>query len=281
MYFKTITPIKIYVTEEKEKLKKKIRQNQKKPSLVVIQVDSMQASNAYVKSKRRDAEELDIEFELVRIDSDECSQEEFENILKCYNAKKNVNGIIIQLPIPEMYDVTKLQNCISPEKDVDGFRKDSLFYPCTPKGIVDWLEYNNYNFSGKDAVVVGRSKIVGKPLVQMLIDKGATVTCCNSKTKRMKNKTRNADLVITAIGQSKFFDQSYFTRKTMIVDVGINRDENNEICGDIDRENCMKCFGEEDLYITAVPGGVGLLTRISLMKNTFKAFKIQQGVEEQ
>lgn len=281
MDFNKIIPIKTYVVAEKEKIKTYVKTLSRTPCLAVVQVDSVQASNSYVKSKRRDAEELGIKFEHIKIDSNECSQKNFESVLQELNCNEDINGIIIQLPIPEKYNLFRLQKLISPEKDIDGFRRDSLFYPCTPKGIIDWLKYNNYSFAGKNAVVIGRSKIVGKPLVNMLIDEGATVTCCNSKTKNLKKKTKDADLVATAIGKAKFFDGSYFSEDTLVVDVGINRDENNELCGDVNREKCVKEFNEEELYITAVPGGVGLLTRITLMKNTIEAFSIQSNLTKE
>lgn len=164
-----------------------------------------------------------------------------------------------------------LQQFISPEKDVDGFRKDSLYNPCTPQGIIDWLEVNDIDLRGKLVTVLGRSDIVGKPLVNMLIDKGATVISCNSKTQKyhMENFMKMSDIVISAIGKPKKFDSSYFGIDTIIIDVGINRDENGKLCGDIDQKDVEDYFGN-CCYVTPVPGGVGLLTRVTLLKNVMK-----------
>lgn len=276
---------KEYVEIKKEELKKKINTYEKAPTLCVLQIGNDAASNTYVKGKQKDCNECGIVFhhEVYR-NYEGYSQEDMVKIVDILNECKSIDGIIIQLPIPDKYDVEELQKHISPEKDVDGFRKDSCFAPCTPKGIIDWLDYNNYNFEGKDAVVVGRSKIVGKPLVNMLIDKGATVTCCNSKTKNLKNKTMMADLVISAIGKPKFFDDLYFSSGTVVVDVGINRDENGRLCGDVDKEQIDNTHflggikGEDLIYVTPVPGSVGLLTRLALIENTVKAYEMNNAL---
>lgn len=183
----------------------------------------------------------------------------------------SVDGVILQLPIPKRYKLDRLQKAIYLDKDVDGFRIGSDFTPCTPKGIMDWLDYNNYELEGKNVVVIGRSKIVGKPLVNLLIDRGATVTCCNSKTKDLRKHTCNADVVISAIGKAKFLDSSYFTNTELVIDVGINRDENGKLCGDIDYQEVTTNL--ENIYVTPVPGGVGKLTVLSLIENTIDAYK--------
>lgn len=274
-----IVSCKDYVAIQKTEMKAFIEKLQTKPCLAVVQVDSVVASNTYVKGKKNDSMELGISFVHVPIDSENCSQNDFECMLTDLNNTQSINGIIIQLPISDKYNLDRLQRCISPEKDVDGFRKDSYFQPCTPKGIVDWLKYNNYNFVGKNAVVIGRSKIVGKPLVNMLIDEGATVTCCNSKTEDLWLHTKRAELIISAIGVSKFFDSSYFSYlNDFIVDVGMNQDENYKLCGDVNREDIFEGFGN-GIYVTPVPGGVGLLTRLALMENVMSAYKIQNRIE--
>lgn len=259
---------KEYVEDVKEKLKREIENFNNKPHLAVIQIGNNSASNSYIKGKKKDCEEVGIKLEHVHItDVNDFSQEDLEILIDSLNHDDNVNGIIVQLPIPKKYDTKKIQNKIVPEKDVDGFRRDSLFIPCTPKGIMDWLEYNNINLVGKDVVVIGRSDIVGKPLVNLMIEKGATITCCNSKTKNLKYYTRNADVVISAIGKAKYFDSKYFKRKQLIIDVGINRDENGKLCGDVDGQYIY------DSYVTPVPCGVGLLTRISLVQNVVEAYR--------
>lgn len=269
-----IVSCKDYVEIKKKELKEEIRHFNIKPVLAVIQIDNDQASNSYIKGKQKDCDEIGIEMRHVNIYSNVAGQKEVECIIKDI-AKSDADGIIIQLPIPDKYDLERLQHLIPPEKDVDGFRRDSCFKPCTTKGIVDWMEYNNFEFKGKDCCVLGRSKIVGLPLTNMLIEKGATVTCCNSTTPSTEYYTRNADYVFSAIGIPHYFDYSdFFEYCELIVDIGINRIKDNKLCGDI---NC--CSFEEYLsgtYVTPVPGGVGLLTRLTLMQNTLNAYKIQK-----
>lgn len=269
-----IVSCKDYVEIKKKKLKEEIQHFNRKPVLAVIQIDNDQASNSYIKGKQKDCDEIGIEMRHVNIYSNVAGQKEVECIIKDI-ANSDADGIIIQLPIPDKYDLNQLQNLIPPEKDVDGFRRDSYFKPCTPRGIIDWMEYNNFEFKGKDCCVLGRSKIVGLPLTNMLIEKGATVTCCNSTTPSTEYYTRNADYVFSAIGIPHYFDYSdFFEYCELIVDIGINRIKDNKLCGDI---NC--CSFEEYLsgtYVTPVPGGVGLLTRTSLMQNVVDAYKIQK-----
>lgn len=269
-----IVSCKDYVEIKKKELKEEIRHFNRKPVLAVIQIDNDQASNSYIKGKQKDCDEVGIEMRHVNIYSNTTEQKEVECVITDI-AKSDADGIIIQLPIPDKYDLERLQQLIPPEKDVDGFRRDSCFKSCTPKGIVDWMEYNNFEFKGKDCCVLGRSKIVGLPLTNMLIEKGATVTCCNSTTPSTEYYTRNADYVFSAIGIPHYFDFSdFFEYCELIVDIGINRIKDNKLCGDI---NC--CLFEEYLsgtYVTPVPGGVGLLTRLALMQNTLNAYKIQK-----
>lgn len=269
-----IVSCKDYVEIKKKELKEEIRHFNRKPVLAVIQIDNDQASNSYIKGKQKDCDEIGIEMRHVNIHSNIAEQKEVEGIIKVI-VNSDADGIIIQLPIPDKYDLDRLQHLIPPEKDVDGFRRDSCFKPCTPKGIIDWMEYNNFEFKGKGCCVLGRSKIVGLPLTNMLIEKGATVTCCNSTTPSTEYYTRNADYVFSAIGIPHYFDYSdFFEYCELIVDIGINRIKDNKLCGDI---NC--CSFEEYLsgtYVTPVPGGVGLLTRLALMQNTLNAYKIQK-----
>lgn len=260
---------KDYVEEKKNKLRNKVNFMQKKPCLCVVQIGTDAASCSYVKGKAKDCGDIGIKFLHMHIeDIENTSEEDMEDLLKELNASDDIDGIIVQLPIPEKYNVEKLQNCINPWKDVDGFRRDSVFDPCTPKGIMDWIGYNGYNLEGKTVTVIGRSKIVGKPLVNMMIDAGATVTCCNSKTKVLTNHTMTADVVISAIGKAKFLKSYLFGHPDLIVDVGINR-ENGKLCGDVDYESVSAAL--PNTYVTPVPGGVGLLTRLALMENVVKA----------
>lgn len=268
---------KEYAEKRKQELKEKVSTFERRPVLAVIQINSNPASNSYIAGKKRDCEEVGIDCLHIIIDSEKYSQEDLETTIKDLNNSQRYDGIIIQLPIPDKYDVEKLQQCISPEKDVDGFRRDSCFEPCTPKGIMDWLNYNDYNLEGKNAVVIGRSKIVGKPLVNMLIDKGATVTCCNSKTREIRYFMYGADIVISAVGKPKLLNSMHFNNPQIIVDVGINRDEEGKICGDVDRDDVN--FYNSSTYITPVPKGVGLLTRLALLENLLKAYMLTKCVE--
>lgn len=269
-----IVSCKDYVEIKKKELKEEIQSFDKKPVLAVIQIDNDQASNSYIKGKQKDCDEVGIKMRHVNIYSNAAEQKEVESIIKDI-AISDANGVIIQLPIPDKYNLKRLQNLIPPGKDVDGFRRDSYFKPCTPKGIIDWMEYNNFEFKGKDCCVLGRSKIVGLPLTNTLIEKGATVTCCNSTTPRIEDYTRYADYVFSAIGIPNYFDFSDFENFCeLVVDIGINRDKDNKLCGDVDNIYFDKYL--KNTYITPVPGGVGLLTRISLMQNVVDAYKVQK-----
>ena len=269
-----IVSCKDYVEIKKKELEEEIKNLDKKPVLAVIQIDNDQASNSYIKGKQKDCDEVGIEMHHVNIYSNTTEQKEVECVITDI-AKSDPDGIIIQLPIPDKYNLERLQHLIPPEKDVDGFRKDSCFKPCTPKGIIDWMEYNNFEFKGKDCCVLGRSKIVGLPLTNMLIEKGATVTCCNSTTPSTWYYTRNADYAFSAVGVPNYFDFSDFQDFCeLVVDIGINRDENEKLCGDVNNAGFESSLN--DTYVTPVPGGVGLLTRLALMQNTLNAYKIQK-----
>ena len=274
-----IITCKQYVAIAKDRIKKEVSSFTEKPELVVLQIDHNPASDTYISGKEKDCNEVGIDFIKFNFDSSKDSQNKIVEIIQAANNDKYVNGILLQVPIPEKYDLKYLQSLISSEKDVDGFKRDSLFDPCTPKGIMDWINHNCIDLVGKNIVVVGRSEIVGKPLVKMLIDKGATVTSCNSHTKDIEDFTHNADIVITAIGKPKYFTAEYFGMSTdLIIDVGINRDENSKLCGDVNAEQTLMVYPQ--IYITPVPGGVGLLTRTALLDNVVKAYKMQNKIEE-
>ena len=258
---------KEYVDIKKKELKEKISKLENKPRLCVIQVGDNPASTSYINGKKKDCAEVGIECEHIKLPED-ITQRTLEAHIKLQAALLCNSGIIVQLPLPKHIDAERIEKLIPKEKDVDGFRVDSSFNPCTPQGIIDWLKYNNYDFVGKYIVVLGRSKIVGKPLVNMLIDEGATVTCCNSHTTFAWEMTKDADVVISAIGKPKYINRKYFTNQTVVVDVGINRDENGKLCGDVDVDKLSEL---DNVYVTPVPGGVGLLTRYTLLENTYKA----------
>lgn len=261
---------KDYARFVKNKLKTKIKGMEEKPVLAIIQVGDNQASNSYVKGKIKDCEEVGIRCIVSKLDK---AIEEHELLYHIELTTCVADGIIVQLPLPKHINVEHVKNAIPKEKDVDGFRQDSKFDCCTPKGIIDWLYFNGYDVCGKNVVVLGRSEIVGKPLVNMLIDRGATVTCCNSHTDygyEMQIINNDADVIVSAIGKAKFLDwEDIGSDCEIIVDVGINRDDAGKLCGDVNRESVEKL--RPDTYVTPVPGGVGLLTRVSLLKNVVEA----------
>lgn len=259
-----------YYRQKKEILISQVKVFETQPTLVVIQIDNDKSSNSYIKGKKRDCEEIGIKFVHFRLNSKEYSQEDLCNTLTALSNDEQVHGIIVQLPIPDKYNFNKLLEHVTTGKDVDGFRRDSLFSPCTPKGIIDWLEYNQYDFVGKNVTVLGRSKIVGKPLVNMLIDKGATVVCCNSHTLCIDKYTLNSDLVISAIGKARLLGCE-LPSNAIVIDVGINYDTDGKLCGDVNDEYVKKHIS--NTYVTPVPKGVGLLTRISLLENVIMAYK--------
>ena len=261
---------KDYAQFVKNKLKTKIKGMEKKPVLAIIQVGDNQASNSYVKGKIKDCEEVGIRCIVSKLDK---AIEEHELLYHIELTTCVADGIIVQLPLPKHINVEHVKNAIPKEKDVDGFRQDSKFDCCTPKGIIDWLYFNGYDVCGKNVVVLGRSEIVGKPLVNMLIDRGATVICCNSHTDygyETQITNNDADVIVSAIGKAKFLDWADIGSDCeIVVDVGINRDDAGKLCGDVNRESVEKL--RPDTYVTPVPGGVGLLTRVSLLKNVVEA----------
>lgn len=266
------TSCKEYAQIRKKQLKEIVESNSfSNFSLTVVQIDNDAASSSYIKGKQRDCEEIGIDFRHIQIHSDKVSQSDLEDLLS-YECNGSESGVILQLPIPDKYSVQDCVYCIAKDKDVDGFRKDSDFNPCTPLGIINWLDYNQVELAGTSVCVIGRSEIVGRPLVNMFIDKGATVICCNSKTDDIKQYTKTCDIVISAIGHPEFFDSSYFSEATkLIIDVGINRTGSTGLCGDVDRVDVELTYPH--IYVTPVPGGVGLLTRVALLENVIESCK--------
>lgn len=269
-----IVSCKEYCSLKKKEIEERLGNLDRIPTLVVIQIDDNKASNTYIKGKEKDCKEVGIDFVHFKLDSDKYTQEDLCRTLRLFSLDELIDGIIVQLPIPEKYNVEELLDNISPDKDVDGFRKDSRFDPCTPKGIIDWLKYNNYDFVGKQVTVLGRSKIVGKPIVNMLIDMGSIVISCNSHTENIQKYTRDSDLVISAVGKANLFCCE-MPEKGIIVDVGINYDINGKLCGDVNHKYVED--NRKNTYITPVPGGVGLLTRIALLDNVTKSCEMKEG----
>lgn len=265
-----------YTKQRKQDMKNLISGFESIPHLAIVQVDDNFASSKYIKWKKKDCDDVGIVWEYIHIKSNETSQREFEYVLKGLNATSYIHGIIIQLPIPDKYNLDKLQNCIDPIKDVDGFRKDSYFKPCTAQGIVDWIKFNNYSLRGKTVAVLNRSKIVGKPLIDMFINEDATVICCNSHTPNIQEIVRDSDVVVTATGKPHMINRDWFRypyTTELLIDVGINYDEETgKTCGDVLYDSVKDLYG---CYVTPVPGGVGLLTRLALLNNLIRAYYIQ------
>lgn len=272
----------------KEELKEKINRIKEKynqePHLAIIQVGDVSASNIYIRNKIRDCNEIGIVPHHIHF-SEEITKEELENKINELNKDVLINGIIVQLPLPSGLDERAIIEKIDPKKDVDGFaitNKGALFcnldtiYPATPKGIMTLLERYNIEIEGKRAVVVGRSNIVGKPIAMMLLNKNATVTICHSKTKDLKEICKTADILISCVGKTKMITSDMVKKDAVIVDVGMNRDENGKLCGDVDFENIKNIVS----YISPVPGGVGPMTIVSLLEATYNAFIKQRGIKQ-
>lgn len=250
--------------------------------LAVILVGDDPASQVYVRNKMKGCEEVGIKSFMCGLPADS-TFEQVADTIKSLNANPEVSGIILQLPLPKHLDENPLLDLIDPAKDVDGchyVQKGRLWtgreclIACTPFGIMRILEHYNIELEGKNAVVVGRSNLVGKPLAQLLLDKNATVTICHSRTKNLGEITRQADIVCVAIGKAKFLKADMVKEGAVVVDVGMDRDENGKLCGDVDFENVApKCS-----YITPVPGGVGPMTVTMLLQNTVRAYKQQNNL---
>lgn len=266
------------IKEEKEiDLKKEISSFKRKPGIAVIQIGNNEASNVYIKNKEKMSLSLGCSFTHIKF-NDDVEEGIVINKINELNNDKNIDGILVQMPISEHLNSNKIQNSISPFKDIDGLtdinagllvhNKDS-FIPCTPKGIVEILRYYNIDVKGKHVVIVGRSDLVGKPLLNLMLNKNATVTVCHSYTSNLKEITKLADILIVAVGKKHIIDEDMIKDGVVIVDVGINRVD-NKLYGDVDFENVKnKCS-----YITPVPGGVGQTTVLSLYENLIKAYKI-------
>lgn len=256
-----------------------LRSNKIIPKLAVIMVGDNPASKVYVRNKSRACEEIGIEYEEYLL-KDNIKQEELLELIKKLNEDKTVNGILLQSPIPGHLNINQAFKTITYRKDVDGFTPSSVgklsigedtFISCTPYGVIKMFEEYNIDLTGKNVVIVGRSNIVGKPLIQCCLNKNATVTVCHSKTKNLKEHTKRADVLISAIGKPKFITEDMVKKDAVVIDVGINRNEEGKLVGDVDFENIEK----KASYITPVPGGVGPMTITMLMSNVIKATKEQ------
>ena len=262
------------IREEHNQLKEKYG---KQAGLAVVIVGNNPASQVYVRNKMKACENVGFYSENIELDEN-ISEEELLQEIDKLNKNDRINGILVQLPLPSHINELKIIDSISPEKDVDGFHVANIgkmvigdetgFLSCTPYGIMQLLEEYKIEIAGKDAVIIGRSNIVGKPMALMLIQKGATVQVCNSCTKDLRKKLNDADIIIVAAGVPKLLKKEDVKEGAVVIDVGINRVD-GKICGDVDYEE----VAERASYITPVPGGVGPMTIASLIKNTFKSYK--------
>lgn len=269
----------------KDELKKEIEALGKKginPGLAVIIVGEDPASQVYVGRKEAMCNELGIYSEKYALSAD-TSQEELNSLIMRLNEDKKINGILCQLPLPKHLNEKEVINAIAPEKDVDAFHPvnvgkimigDFDFVPCTPAGIMELIKESGIEPTGKSCVVIGRSNIVGKPMAMLLLHKNGTVTVCHSKTQNLKEIARSADILVAAVGKANFVTADMVKEGAVVIDVGMNRNQDGKLCGDVDFEAVEKIAGA----ITPVPGGVGPMTISMLMQNTVTAAKKQNGL---
>ena len=247
----------------------------KTPSLTVIIVGEDPASQVYVRNKEKACAQTGIRSQIIRMPAD-ASEEDVLSKIAELNADKDVNGILVQLPLPSHINEKKIICAIDPKKDVDAFGYENVgrimtgdheLLPCTPAGVMELLKRYDVQISGKECVVIGRSNIVGKPMAMLLMHANGTVTVCHSKTKDLSAHTKRADILVAAIGKPKFVKADMIKDGAVIIDVGINRQEDGKLCGDVDFDGCF----EKAAAITPVPGGVGPMTVTMLLKNTLTA----------
>lgn len=252
------------------------------PGLAVIIVGDDPASRVYVNNKKKACELVGFKSEEYALPAD-TTQNQLLSLVEELNNRKDINGILCQLPLPKGLDENQVIEAISPIKDVDAFHMQNVgrimigdydFLPCTPAGIMDMLKAYNISVDGKNCVVIGRSNIVGKPMAMLLLHQNGTVTVCHSHTENLKDITARADILVAAVGTPKFVTRDMVKEGAVVIDVGMDRDENGKLCGDVDFENVKdRCS-----FISPVPGGVGPMTIATLMKNTLKAARIQNNL---
>lgn len=254
-----------------------------KVALTVVIVGDNAASRVYVNSKKKACEQLGIISNECALSKD-TTQDELLDLIKKLNDDNDVNGILVQLPLPKQIDEKAIIEAISPKKDVDAFHANSVgkimigdydFVPCTPAGCMDLIHSTGINVEGKNCVVVGRSNIVGKPMAMLLLHESGTVTICHSKTQNLAGYCKNADILVAAVGRANMITGDMIKEGAVVIDVGMNRLENGKLCGDVDFESASKIAG----FITPVPGGVGPMTIATLMKNTVMASKLQNNLK--
>ena len=252
-----------------------IASGQRPPGLAVILVGNNPASQVYVRNKQKACEEVGFLSELIRLDAG-TAQGELLTLIDELNAREEIDGILVQLPLPEQIDEETVIERILPTKDVDGFHpynvgrlllRMPLLRPCTPKGVMTLLERTGMELAGKDAVIIGQSNIVGRPMALELLMARCTITVCHSRTKDLTDKIRGADIVVAAVGRPEFVQGDWIKPGAVVIDVGINRKEDGKLCGDVDFASASEVAG----WITPVPGGVGPMTIATLLENTLQA----------
>ena len=264
----------------REEIRLEVEKMEKKPGLAVIIVGEDPASKVYVRNKAKGCEEVGFYSEVHAL-PENTTEAELLALIDKLNEDDKINGILVQLPLPKHLDEKAVINAIRPDKDVDAFHPvntgkimigDYDFLPCTPAGVMRLLSESGIEVSGRKCVVVGRSNIVGKPQAMLLLQQNGTVTICHSRTKDLKAECLNADILVVAIGKAKFITGEYIKPGATVIDVGMDRDENGKLCGDVDFESAEKVAGA----ITPVPGGVGPMTIAMLLTNTLKSAKLAQ-----
>lgn len=261
------------------------------PHLAVVIVGDDKASHTYVKNKEKTCEQVGIKSSVVMLRED-IPQIALDTVINQLNNDKNVHGILLQLPLPKHLDEQQAIDLISQYKDVDGLtianaglvalgRLDEAIVPCTPSGVLRMFDEIGYELEGKCVTVIGRSNLFGKPMAQLCLSRNATVKMCHSRTKALESELEFQNVVISAIGQPKFLNSEHLAYNEVLVDVGINRDKNGKLCGDIDIEDVKTHYSNRNLkYYTTVPGGIGTITTAMLMKNVIKAYKMQKEMNE-
>lgn len=264
---------KLISSQIRDEIAENVKKLKRKPGLAVIIVGEDPASQIYVRNKEKACEQVGFYSKTYRLNQ-EATTYELLNLINVLNFDDKIDGILVQLPLPKHIDEKAVIEAIKPEKDVDTFSEKNTgkimigtqtISPCTPSGIIELLKRYNIDICGKTCVVVGRSNIVGKPMAMLLLQENGTVTICHSKTENLKEITKTADILVVAIGKSKFITRDMIKNNAVIIDVGMNRDENGKLSGDVDFENVKDIVS----YITPVPGGVGPMTITMLLKNTF------------
>lgn len=249
-------------------------------TLAVVKVGNDPASAVYVRNKEKACEYVGINSKTLAL-PEETTEEELLNVVKELNEDKNVNGILVQLPLPKHIDESKVLLTIDSTKDVDGFHPvnvgkmvigEDTFLPCTPAGIIEMIKRTDIDIEGKECVVIGRSNIVGKPMAMLMLKENATVTIAHSRTKDLKEVTKRADIIVAAIGKAKFVTADYVKEDAVVIDVGMDRDENGKLCGDVDFESVSKVASA----ITPVPGGVGPMTVTMLLVNCLRSVELNK-----